>query len=224
VKAAYDAFGHGGFAALADHLAALQRVLDHAPKGFQVVQEGPTEVVYGGREMGRFLALSAEIQAQAKAAGQSPKAVTWRQSPYPEASLLIGSYYNEQRQWDRALPILQRGLKLSPADPKLVTETGSTLCQSRRCDQALPLYAQILATDPVLSAQDRARILRAQGYALTELNRLDAAEQAYNDSLKFEPDHQGARHELAYIAHLRAGAAPAAGVLSTADKARKGEY
>jgi hypothetical protein len=56
----------------------------------------------------------------------------------------------------------------------------------------------------------RAHVLRGRGYALTELNRLDEAEQAYNDSLKYEPGNTRAQSELRYIAGLRAGAPPVA--------------
>jgi len=224
VKAAYEAYHQGGFGALADHLAKLQEVLDRAPRNFRFIDDGPTEVVYRGLGLPDYLVFSAAMQQQWKSKGQSPKPIVWRPSPYPDASLLVGSYYNEAQQWGLALAVLQRGLSLAPTDPALVTEAGMSLSQLRRFDQALQLYDQILSEELFLSVGDRARILRAKGFALTELGKLDAAEQAYNDSLKLDPDHLGAKKELANIAHLRAGAPPTTSVLSTTDKSRKGDY
>ena len=38
-----------------------------------------------------------------------------------------------------------------------------------------------------------------------ERNERHEAEKAYRDSLEIEPDHGGAKHEIGYIAKLRAG-------------------
>ena len=47
---------------------------------------------------------------------------------------------------------------------------------------------------------------RGRGYALTELGRLDDAEDAYKTSLNLDPDSNLAKSELRYIEGLKLGA------------------
>lgn len=60
----------------------------------------------------------------------------------------------------------------------------------------------------------RAHLQRGRGFALTELGRLDEAEAAYNEALKIDPNDDRAKHELEYIAHLKAGGSPTEGGLA----------
>jgi Flp pilus assembly protein TadD len=73
--------------------------------------------------------------------------------------------------------------------------------------------------NPFLDPRDHARILRTKGYALGELNRFDEAEAAYQESLKYEPNHAGALNELKYLAQRKAGAPKTPLVVMTSDKA-----
>jgi Flp pilus assembly protein TadD len=68
-----------------------------------------------------------------------------------------------------------------------------------------------------LPPEMKARLLRGRGFALTELGRLDDAEEAYRESLVSEPNNPRAAGELNYIARLRTGARPAPGALVKVD-------
>ena len=50
-------------------------------------------------------------------------------------------------------------------------------------------------------------VLRGIGFALTELGRLQEAREAYEASLRIEPDNALAKNELAYLDRLQANAA-----------------
>jgi tetratricopeptide (TPR) repeat protein len=223
VDAAYRATAGRGPIAIGDHVPALEAVLDHAPKDFKAAEERDGKLIYHANGVADFLVFSASMRARWKSAGEKGEDIVWVRSPYPVAALLLGAYYNEVMQPERAIPYLQRGLALAPHDPMLITETGLALAQAHRLDEALALYQKAL-TDPDLLVpdQDKARILRGKGFALTELGRLDEAEQCYRDSLVLEPGHAGAMHELQYIAHLKAGGARAPASITTADKAKTG--
>jgi len=74
-----------------------------------------------------------------------------------------------------------------------------------RWAEALAAYDAALAAVGDDDTKAKALIMRGRGYVLTELNRLDDAEAAYNDSLKVDPGNTLALHELDYIKKLRAG-------------------
>jgi tetratricopeptide (TPR) repeat protein len=140
-------------------------------------------------------------------------------NPYPAIGFYLGSYYNETDKFDDAVRVLDEGLASSGMkglglsvgahDAALLSEKGAALVGLKRWPDALASYDAALKIDDLDDAM-RAHVLRGRGYALTELNRLDEAEQAYNDSLKYEPGNARARSELRYIAGLRAGSQPIA--------------
>jgi tetratricopeptide (TPR) repeat protein len=88
--------------------------------------------------------------------------------------------------------------------PALLGERDAALAALHRPADALADSDEGLRL-PQLTDSHRARFLRGRGFALTELNRLDEAEAAYNDSLKIDPNNPIALRELQYIAGLRAG-------------------
>ena len=219
VDGSMEAAGKGGIVAIAGDVPALEQVLARAPRDYGKSDVKDGVVRYRARDLADFLLFSAEFQAAAKAGK-----VVWVRDVYPIAGLLVGIYYNEVGQSERALAALQTALALEPDNSQLVTETGMALARLGRGPEALPLYDKALALDGLtLPDLDRARVLRAKGFVLTDAGRLDEAEQAYKDSLKLQPDHAGAISELAYIAHLRAGGAPGKPRMTTTEKARTGQ-
>ncbi len=223
VAAGFDTVSKGGITALAASLPALEQVLDRTPKGYQEVEERDGKVFFRSGEFSEYLQFTAWQQARWTAKGEAFREIVWLADPYPRASLMIGSYYNEVRQPEAALVALNRGLAFAPHSPYLVTEAAIALGQLRRMAEALDLDNRALGDDGFLTDSNRARILRSKGYMLTELGRLDEAEQAYRDSLKLDPDHKGAKEELQYIAHLKAGRAPTPSYFPTTEQARKGQ-
>jgi tetratricopeptide (TPR) repeat protein len=211
-----DVFKNGSLLVIGNHEQDLIRTLANAPQSFAIADgNGTTYVLTDGQQesagalaMGLFASLAVPNKGQKN----SIVAVV---NPYPGLSFYLGSYYNEIGKHEDALRVLDAALA-SPARfkkdsgdhlPSLVTERGAALLAMKRYPEALEGYQNGL-TIKNLADIDRARMLRGCGFALTELGRLDDAEQSYRDSLEAEPNNALAKNELAYIAKLRAGASP----------------
>jgi tetratricopeptide (TPR) repeat protein len=133
--------------------------------------------------------------------------------PYPMISFYLGSYYDEIGKPDNALRVLDEGLALSILPDRgtgahrvyLIIERGAALEGLRRWPDVLANEDDGLKL-PDLGNAEKAKLYRGRGYALTELNRLDDAEDAYKESLNLEPRNELATHELGYIHSLKMGA------------------
>ena len=147
------------------------------------------------------LAETARLRA---AAGQATIDLVCRGNPYPTAAFYLGSYFNETAQPNAAIEVLNLGLVAAPDSPLLLTERNAAFNALHHWDDTLSGADRGLAIANLLP-RDRARLLRNRGYALTELRRLDDAQQAYEASLQLEPDSALAKNELAYIARLKNG-------------------
>lgn len=214
VRAVVTRFNQGGFAALKASLPELDAALARAPAKAE-------ERNCAGAILVRATSGSTAEALMLSLAGAKPgqATVVLPPSPYPTAALLLGSYNVESGRLPEALAYLERGLAVSPSDPKLASEAANTLAHLGRLEEALPTIDRALAGGPAMDALDRARLLRAKGFALGELKRYDAAEAAYKESLKVQPGHLGAQNELIYLARTKAGAAPTQAILLTSDKA-----
>jgi tetratricopeptide (TPR) repeat protein len=105
-----------------------------------------------------------------------------------------------------ARAIYQRVVSLAPMHAHFLTELG----QSYRYEKNWPMMLETCkrAEAAVEFAGDSKNVERAlawhcQGYALTELGRLDEAEKLYRECLRLDPDDTHARKELDYIAEQR---------------------
>lgn len=203
-QAAADDVGARGISAIVDHEAQLHDVLAHMPDPFVRVTVAGAQLAYLANSFADCLAF-----AGARAAGGTSHVVC-RGNPYASAGFYLGSYYNEIGQPDRAVAALDLGLVAGPNSPILIAERNAALNALQRWDDALAGAARGLAI-PDLAPKDRALMLRNRGYALTELKRLDEAQQAYQNSLALDPDNALAKNELTYIAGLKAGAAATPG-------------
>ncbi len=222
VAAAWDAMLTGGYPDLGEHADELASVLSHAPTGFSRIEEREGRIVYRAQDeedLAGFTAWSAERR---KASGLPPKPVAQGPRIYLDASFLLGAYYNEVRQPQAAEKALLVGLKLSPDDALLVSETAVALQQVRRMTEALQLYETALAADTFVQQRDRARLFRGRGFTLIELNRLDEAERDYRSSLELDPDNRGARQEIDYIEGRRQGRPPTEMTFPTSEESRQG--
>ena len=137
------------------------------------------------------------------------------------AGYALGWYYNDTRQHAQALVPLEQAVSLNPNNIDVAAECNQALNGLGRFSDSLSNYDRLLAG--TLSALDRARLLRGKGLALTELNRLDEAAAAYEESLRLEPGHKGAEGELEYIRRLRMGGRAAPLIFKTYEKAKAGE-
>jgi tetratricopeptide (TPR) repeat protein len=199
VDDALRTFDTGGFAALRALLPDLQTVVGHAPRSLHKIETCDGRIIIHAGSMADYLTLSAAYPGQT---------TEWRTSPYPRAALLAGSVLVEYRDYPRAVKVLMIGVSLSPDDGMLVGEAAGALNMSGRFNEALALVERTLADYPDLPATDKARLLRAKGFAFGEMKRFDEAEAAYNESLRYEPGNPVAQNELRYIASQRQGAPP----------------
>ncbi|PVM88133.1 hypothetical protein DDF62_15245 [Caulobacter radicis] len=188
----------------------LEDVASRTPTAYPLVEErdGVFIVRSGNLSQGLLASLMTGVAAKDARPDQQAKVVV-EFNTYGVAIFLLGSAAVEARDFAKANAWLDKGLALQPENLMLVTEKGMVLTAQRRHADALALYDATFdkaGTFLIADQQGKARLLRARGFTLIELGRLDDAEAAYKASLEIEPDHGGAKHELSYIAQLRAGA------------------
>lgn len=106
---------------------------------------------------------------------------------------------------DAAFAYLDRAEALSPHWAEPLAERAYLVGKLGDRAKSLQIYqdAMVLAEKYPSSAYLKPLILRGIGFALIELDRLDEAEQAFNQSLQLEPGNELARNELRYIEQLR---------------------
>lgn len=218
---AIQSFTHGSYPALERHLPALRGVLESAPACYPEIERRDGVVYVRSIDEADGLAISVAISAAASELALRSDIRVVRNT-YAEASLLLGAYAVEMRQLEEALRWLDRGLALQPRNESLTAEKLAALTALHRPADVHAL-AQEALNDPLRALTlDRARFLRISGIALIDLERLDEAEAALNDSIRLQPDNPIARSELEYIARLRAGG-PRTSVTITSPNAPKPE-
>jgi tetratricopeptide (TPR) repeat protein len=173
--AAQDAFQATGFEGLRAEMGSLEAVVGHAP------------------------ADAAEVAACGLTTDQ------WDHSPYPMATMLLGSARIEFGRAPEAEQALRRGLLMLPHSPMLGAEAATALVMQRRFQDVLVLTDAVVSGAPALEEREHARLLRVRGYALVELNRYDDAEAAYREAIRLDPSNTSAPQELEYLRQLRAG-------------------
>lgn len=203
------AMNSGDLGTIRKMVPALEAVVSHTPAAYPLVErKNDTFIVRAyNLDQGLIASLLASAAAE-KAAPDQKTQVVVDYNTYGLAYFLLGSAAVEARNYDKASEWLDKGLALQPENLMLVTEKGMVLTAQRRFADALALYDATFdkaAAFLISDQQGKARLLRARGFSLIELGRLDEAEKAYRDSLEIEPDHGGAKHEIGYIAKLRAG-------------------
>lgn len=185
-------------AMMPDLRAALDRAPDVAPKPERC---GATLDVYSDN-LADLLTASAII---ARSPGLKGLSAGLRGAPpYGSLAFVIGWVEYEHKDFAAALRDYGRGRLNAPDDAALVTEYISTLNQLGRAQEALDSDDAFVAAHPALNDHDRAVLLRKRGYALVDLDRLDDAEAAYDQSLRLEPGDSQALADLEYIKRQRA--------------------
>lgn len=200
----------GGIMALQPRAPELEKVLTAAQLTYQM--GGTTYVLVDGVAES-LVAMAMATSDKAKGAS---KAVAV-DNPYPLIALYLASYYDEVGKPEEALRVLDLGLsksavsgiELGESRPLLLVERGEALAALKRTTDALADFDEGLKIDN-LEPHVHAHLYRGRGFALTELGRLDEAEEAYRTSLRLDPDNPTALQELDYIAALRKGAMPTA--------------
>jgi tetratricopeptide (TPR) repeat protein len=130
--------------------------------------------------------------------------VHWIPCVYPRALWRLGFICVEEKNYDRAIEFLEAARRLDPEQPSFTIELAIAYSQKDDHTTALTLYRSIPELGPRVTAKLKAMALRGVGAQLTELGRLDAAEEAYRESRQYE-DSPLAAAELGYISNLRSG-------------------
>lgn len=127
--------------------------------------------------------------------------VTWVSPRVGYLAVLEGFCAVERKDWPQATRALARAVSLRPDDPALRLEWALALTAINRPDDAL---AQV--TQAITLTKDGCVLglaFRRRGYILIEKGALQAAEDAYKTSLKYDPRNHLAAQELAHVAQLR---------------------
>ena len=203
-----DEVDKGGILALSAHVNDLEAALAGEKKSMELAAaQRPESLVLTDGPTNTIIAMTL-VTTQMPIGATKVVAVD---NPYPAMSFYLASYYNEKGRSEDALRVLDAELALSASDigvtdhwPLQMVERGASLMALRRWAEVLENEDKALKADDLENSQ-KARLLRGRGYALTELNRLEEAQAAYQESLKLDPNSELAKHELGYIAGLMVG-------------------
>ena len=176
----------------------LEEVVSRTPNNYinQFEQDGTLYIKFwDGQEV-------QEYEAWREAEGQTDHVVALINA-YPRAYFYIAYLYFEEKDFEKAIHYLDKGLLLQPGYPNLLNEKAQAMIQLGRHQEALGLFDQVLSQSGFVSPHQKAISLRGKGYLLVEEGDLDAAERVFLESLKLEPDSMLAKNELQFIADKR---------------------
>ncbi len=134
--------------------------------------------------------------------------VTWRLNAYPRACYYLGYVCIQAQQYEKAISILNTGHTLEPTNPRFVFEKAYAYLGLENYERAVALYDKVRKVTAYVTGLDKARALRGKGSVLVELGKLNDAEDAFQESLKYDPNSEVARDELVYIKELCQGGIP----------------
>lgn len=189
-----------------DPEGAITRYLDPVIKRNSARYAADPRRVYGSRTAAEallYIALATSEKRDAVIIGP-----TYGDALFTKAFALV-----DLARAAEARPLFEAAIALSPSNPRYLSELGNAYQTEKDWAKALTIFenaatAATLASPEPLRAQELARALRGQGYALTELVRLNESEAVYQRCLKLDPDDKMARAELTFIAGLRAKSTP----------------
>lgn len=131
------------------------------------------------------------------------KTVSWVNPSYSQAWYLLGFMEVEGKDFVEANKDIDHGLALEPDHPTLLNEKATDLQKPGTWEQALAYSRQVVTLNRCVTKQAMSRAWRAQGVSLTELGRLDEAENALKESLKVDPGNANTLRELDYVRQMR---------------------
>lgn len=108
-----------------------------------------------------------------------------------EALAMLGSLYYQQEDYEKAIPKLEKALKLAPKRHDLYPLLGAALQLSGRVEEALPWYQKILKADP-----DNPSHLYNLASALKESSQYAEAAQLFEKLIAKHPEHLRARNNF----------------------------
>lgn len=183
----------------------LRHVLANAPRNYVYQHEEGNSLIIKFWDESEFLHYAAWQREHG-----SDRPLVCPISAYPRAWYYLGFLMVKLGRFVEALEFLAQGREMEPTNPKFALEAGHALLRAGQLPEALEMYASIKEPSPHVGAADVARAHRGQGAVLLERSDWDGAEQAFLESLRWEPKSEVALNELMYIAHRRKGGAEAA--------------
>lgn len=126
---------------------------------------------------------------------------------WPLALYMKGYALIEKKRFAEARELLGRAVAFSPFNAAYLMELSQA--QRFESDWAGMLATAQKAEEAIAFAPEkelsvlRGRVWRGQGFALTELGRLDEAEAKYRKALELDASDKLSAHEIEYIAALR---------------------
>ena len=126
---------------------------------------------------------------------------------WAEAYRLKGYALVEIGQVPEARASIERAVTLSPWGAPYQLELGYTYQVEKNWKMSLEVYRAAASraefSPETVKDADRAKALHGQGFALTELGRLDEAESKYRESMELVSDDDLAKREIKYILELK---------------------
>jgi tetratricopeptide (TPR) repeat protein len=142
-----------------------------------------------------------QLMAAQKEEAHRTRGVTWVSPRVGHLAKLDAFCAVERKDWSDAMRTLSRAVAMRPDDAGLRLEMALALTAINRPDDALTLVTRALSL--TRDGCTAGLAWRRRGYILIEKGALDAAEEAYKTSLKYDPKNRIARGELEHIAELR---------------------
>lgn len=182
-----------------DARALLDAAVQEMPSGWTPKQESGEGLTMAFWDQEEFLAYCQ------RAAKPRTELTLWVPGSYSKAWYQLGAIAIaiEEKLLDYALFCLDCGISLEPDHPRLWNEKGYALGTLGRHEEALECYVRAASVREWAAPSQMALAWRGQGAQLIDLGRLDEAEDALRESLKWEPESETAEKELEYIDKLR---------------------
>lgn len=124
---------------------------------------------------------------------------------YAKAYFQLAYVALEQQNAKKAEEYLKQSLVLESDAPVALGELGTYYQMIKKPELAVKTFIGIIESKSCIVDQDMGKAYRGLGVSLIDLNRLDEAEVAFNNSLKYSPNNKVAIAELRYIDSLRNG-------------------
>lgn len=159
---------------------------------------------FSARTLAETLMYLAEV-ANAKTGDAKVVSANWAYAYYLKAYALL-----EIGRVSEAKFISERALALSPRNSQFLSELGNVYQRERDWPQALKTFqlAEAAAKEfspPNSKNSELSRAWRGVGFVYVEQNRLDEAEEIYQQCLELDRNDTRAANELRYLRNLRAG-------------------
>jgi tetratricopeptide (TPR) repeat protein len=150
---------------------------------------------------GAPLVFAHELMAARGETVHKARGVTWVSPRVGHLAALDAFCAVERKDWPDAMRALTRAVSLLPDQPVLRLELALAVTAINRPDEALAQVTRTLQLTRNGCVVGMA--FRRRGYILVEKGALEAAQEAYQTSLKYDPQNAIARGELAHIGQLR---------------------